>query len=146
MAPKTKTAMMNREESRERAGTAREHLQVASERYQYAIASHGPSPSVQVSASNSILAGIAAADAITGVTLGARANDQDHAMAAALLATVLPDGTALAVKLRRTLTRQVAFAVRRLLHPGKVTRDAQACKCARRIDGSSSQTELMCWT
>ena len=95
--------MMNREESRERAGTAREHLQVASERYQDAIASPGPSPSAQVSASNSILAGIAAADAITGVTLGARANDQDHAMAAALLATVLPDGTALAVKLRRLL-------------------------------------------
>ena len=90
---------MTREDSRQRAGTAREHLQVAEKRYEFAKDSAAPSSSAQVSASNSILAGIAAADAITGVALGARANDQDHAMAAVLLATVLPDGQALAVKL-----------------------------------------------
>ncbi len=32
-----------------------------------------------------------------------RANDQDHALAAALVSTVLPDGKALAVKLNRLL-------------------------------------------
>ena len=95
---------MTREDARQRAGTAREHLQVAEERYEYAKDSAAPSSSAQVSASNSILAGIAAAaDAITGVALGVRANDQNHAMAAALIATVLPDGKALAVRLSRLL-------------------------------------------
>jgi len=86
---------MTREDGRQRAGTAREHLQVAEERYEYAKDSAAPSSSAQVSASNSILAGIAAADAITGVALGVRANGQDHTAAAGLVATVLPDGKAL---------------------------------------------------
>ncbi len=94
---------MTREDGRQRAGTAREHLQVAEERYEYAKDSAAPSSSAQVSASNSILAGIAAADAITGVALGVRANDQDYTAAAGLVATVLPDGKALAVKLNRLL-------------------------------------------
>ena len=94
---------MTREDARQRAGTAREHLQVAEERYEYAKDSAAPSSGAQVSASNSILAGIAAADAITGVALGVRANDQNHAMAATLIATVLPDGKALAVRLSRLL-------------------------------------------
>ena len=94
---------MTRADSRQRAGTAREHLQVVEERYEYTKGSLAPSSSAQVSASNSILAGIAAADAITGVALGVRANDQDRAMAAALVSTVLPGGKALAVKLNRLL-------------------------------------------
>ncbi|GAA4672381.1 hypothetical protein GCM10025780_15700 [Frondihabitans cladoniiphilus] len=87
---------------RERAGAAREFLQVAEEQFAYTV---GPEPSAaaQVSASNSILAGIAASDALCGRVLGVRASDGAHAAAADLLATVLPQGRLLAVKLRRLL-------------------------------------------
>lgn len=104
MVPKLKTANMTREDSRQRAGTAREHLQVAEERYEYAKRDIAPSSNAQVSASNSILAGIAAADAITGVTLGVRANDSEHNAAVALVGTVLPDGKTLGAKLNRLLS------------------------------------------
>lgn len=66
----------------QRAGAAREHLQVALER-QELIAKHtSPLAEAQVCASNAISAGIAAADAIRGAVLGERANDQDHKAAA----------------------------------------------------------------
>lgn len=48
-------------------------------------------------------AGIAATDAICGAVLGERANDQNHRAAVELLATVKPDGSTLAGKLRRLL-------------------------------------------
>ena len=131
---------MTGEDSRQRAGTAREHLQVAEERFEYAMDSVAPSSSAQVSASNSILAGIAAADAITGVALGARANDHDHAMAAVLLATVLPDGKALAVKLSRLLRDKS------LLQYGSYCTTAKSLemlKRARALVESMDQTHML---
>ena len=88
---------------RQRAGTAREHLQVALERLAYVDRKPGPSAEAQVAASNAISAGIAATDAICGAVLGERANNQDHRAAVELLATVKPDGSTLAGRLRRLL-------------------------------------------
>jgi hypothetical protein len=88
---------------RQRAGTAREHLQVALERLALADGKPDPSAEAQVAASNAISAGIAATDAICGAVLGERANDPDHRAAIELLATVEPEGSTLAGKLRRLL-------------------------------------------
>ncbi|MDF2443383.1 MAG: hypothetical protein JWR01_1586 [Subtercola sp.] len=88
----------------ERAGTAREHLQVAQERLGYAARVEGGSAEAQVAASNAILAGIAAADAICGRALGERSNDSDHRAAVALLATVRPNGIELSLQLARLLS------------------------------------------
>jgi hypothetical protein len=62
-----------------------------------------PCAEAQVAASNAISAGIAATDAICGAVLGERSSDQDHRVAVDLLATVQPDGSRLAGKLRRIL-------------------------------------------
>ena len=83
-------------ELRQRAGTAREHLQVALERLALVDGKADPSAEAQVAASNAISAGIAATDAICGAVLGERANDQDHRAAVELLATVKPGGSTLA--------------------------------------------------
>lgn len=92
---------MTSEDVRQRAAAAREHLHVAEEYLGYAQAIDGTSAPAQVSASNAISAGIAAADAICGKNLGVRAGDQDHRAAADLLKTVRPDGPALATKFLR---------------------------------------------
>ena len=99
-----RTKKLTQSDVRQRAGTAREHLQVALERKEYIDGQIGPSAEAQVCASNAISAGIAAADAICGAVLGERANDQDHTAAADLLAAVQPNGPALAKLLRRLLT------------------------------------------
>jgi len=88
---------------RQRAGTAREHLEVALERLALVDGKLEPSAAAQVAASNAINAGIAATDAICGAVLGERANDPDHRAAVDMLATVKPDGSTLAGKLRRLL-------------------------------------------
>jgi hypothetical protein len=98
-----RTAKTSPADLRQRAGTAREHLQVALERLALVEGRPGPSAAAQVAASNAISAGIAATDAICGAVLGERANDQDHRTAVELLATVKPDGSTLAGKLRRLL-------------------------------------------
>lgn len=98
-----RTAKTTPAELRQRAGTAREHLQVARERLALVEGKPDPSAAAQVAASNAISAGIAATDAICGAVLGERANDQDHRAAVELLASVKPDGSTLAGKLRRLL-------------------------------------------
>lgn len=99
-----RTTAMKTADNRQRAGAAREHLHVVMERLEIIGSRIEPSAEAQVAASNSILAGIAAADAICGSVLGERANDQDHRAAIQLLATVMPDGPKLSAKLRRLLT------------------------------------------
>jgi len=94
---------MSAPDLRQRAGTAREHLQVAFERVDYVDGQADPSAAAQVAASNAISAGIAAADAICGAVLGERANDQDHRVSVELLATVKSGGSTLASRLRRLL-------------------------------------------
>ncbi|RFA07576.1 hypothetical protein B7R21_15430 [Subtercola boreus] len=87
----------------QRAGTAREHLQVAEERLEYSALTAIPSAEAQVAASNAISAGIAASDAICGKALGERSNESDHRVAVALLASVHPGGAELSSRLARLL-------------------------------------------
>lgn len=94
---------MTSADARERAGTAREHLRVAEQEYLTIQGTSDRYASAQVAASNAILAGIAASDAICGKALGERVSEQDHRAAGDFLATVQPGGKGLAVKLRRLL-------------------------------------------
>lgn len=88
-----------------------------------------PSAEAQVGASNAISAGIAATDAICGAVIGERANDQDHRAAVELLATVKPDGSTLAGRLRRLLKDKSLLQYGGYCTPAvarKAVRDAQA--------------------
>ena len=100
---------MSATDVRQRAATAREHLQVAWERLELAIANPGPSELAQVAASNAVLAGIAAADAICGAKLHVRANDQDHRAAVGLTATIDPGGKELSQRLLRLLRNKTTL-------------------------------------
>ena len=95
---------VNLAQARERAGLAREHLQIALERLEMCRARPERSPEAQAAASNAVLAAIAASDALCGHALGERAADQDHGTATTLIKTVQPDGVRLANKLRRLLS------------------------------------------
>ena len=124
-----RTVKMSPSDLRQRAGTAREHLQVALERLALVDGKADPSAEAQVAASNAISAGIAATDAICGAVLGERANDQDHRAAVELLATVKPDGTTLASRLRRLLKDKSLLQYGGYCTPAvarKAVRDAQA--------------------
>ena len=87
----------------QRAGAARAYLQTAEESFLLATKVDSPSADAQVSAANSVLAGIAASDAICGKVLGECASDQDHNAAVKLLASVVPDGPRISAKLGRLL-------------------------------------------
>jgi hypothetical protein len=123
---------------RQRAGTAREHLQVALERLAYVNGKADPSAEAQVAASNAISAGIAASDTICGAVLGERVNDQDHRGAVDLIATVVPNGLVLATKLRRILKDKSLLQYGGYCTPAVarvIVRDAQVLVDAMRIYG-----------
>lgn len=112
---------------RQRAATAREHLQVAHERLEMCQGQVGPSSETQVAASNAVSAAIAAADALCGHALGQRAAGQDHRDAVTMLKSVTGAGPALAPKLARllndkTLLQYGGFCTR--THAEGVTKDA----------------------
>ncbi len=94
---------MSKTEIAERAGTARQHQIVAVLTLPPADR-QGSSAEAQVAASNAVLAGIAASDALCGYAMGRRAAGQDHRDAVKLLAQVRPDGPALSRKLSRLVT------------------------------------------
>lgn len=98
----SRTSPISKPEVRERAATARQHLMLAEVSLPDAV-HYEPSLESQAAASNAILAGIAAADAICGHATGERATGQDHRDAVALLASVQPEGVALSKKLARLL-------------------------------------------
>lgn len=87
---------------RQRADTARQHLDVA-RLVAPGIDRPEPSSEAQVAASNAISAGIAAVDAICGHVLRERSNGEDHRAATGMLATIQPDGAALAKKFARLM-------------------------------------------
>jgi len=133
-----RTAKTTSAEVRQRAGAAREHLQVALERVEYGDGTADPSAAAQVAASNAISAGIAATDAICGAVLGERANDQDHRSAVELLSTVEPGGSALAGRLRRLLKDKSLLQYGGFCTPAvarTAVRDAQALVDALRRYG-----------
>ncbi|GAA2579062.1 hypothetical protein GCM10010435_64870 [Winogradskya consettensis] len=99
---------MNAIDSKQRAATAREHLAVARERLEVADIAPGPSEMAQVAASNAILSGIAAADAICGTVLGECSSDPDHRAASQMLRRVQgADG--LAAKLQQLVADKTAI-------------------------------------
>lgn len=98
---------MSSADCRQREGTAREHLDVARERQEVADARPDPSETAQVAASNAVLAGIAAADAICGTVLGVCSDEQDHRTANALLKQV-KGAEGLVVELQRLLADKTA--------------------------------------
>ncbi|EPR75393.1 hypothetical protein ADILRU_2291 [Leifsonia rubra CMS 76R] len=100
----TRTQRMTATDVAQRAGAARAHLQIAEESFLLATASAEPSADAQASAANSVLAGIAASDAICGKTLSVRPAGQDHNSATRLLADVTPDGLRISSKLGRLLS------------------------------------------
>ncbi len=100
---------MTASDVRQRAATAREHMQVVLERLDMCRDNLGPSSEAQVAASNAVSAGIAAGDALCGNALGERPADQDHRAAVAMLKQVRPDGTRLAGKLGRLLSDKSLF-------------------------------------
>lgn len=89
---------------RQRASSAREHLQVALERLDMCDGNPAPSSEAQVAASNAVLAAIAAGDALCGHAFGERSADQDHRTASDMVKRVRPDGPSLAAKLGRLLS------------------------------------------
>ncbi|WP_345711394.1 hypothetical protein [Kineococcus glutinatus] len=99
---------MSSTDCRQRAATAREHLVVARERLDVATAEPGPSEMAQVAASNAVLSGIAATDAICGSALGECSSEQDHRTATALLKRV-HGADELATKLQRLLADETAI-------------------------------------
>ncbi|WP_432505161.1 hypothetical protein [Kineococcus arenarius] len=103
-----RTRPMNRNDCRQRAATAREHLAVARKRSEVADTQPGPSEMAQVAASNAVLAGTAAADALCGAVLGECSHEQDHRTATSLLRRV-EGADGLAAKLQRLLADKSAL-------------------------------------
>ena len=86
---------------------ARSRRQDAEELLSAAQATVGATPeSRKASTAISVLAAIAAADAVCGAALGRYSRGQDHRAATDLLQTVSPDGPALASALRRVLSHK----------------------------------------
>lgn len=86
---------------------ARSRRQDAEELLGAAEATTGSTPGSRKAATAiSVLAAIAAADAICGAALGRYSRGQDHRAASDLLQTVSPDGPALASALRRVLSHK----------------------------------------
>ncbi len=82
-----------------RAQQARAYLEVAQSASSVAVPG-----STNVAGSNAVLAGIAAADAICGHTIGARAAGDAHAEAISLLQRATPPGSRASTHLRRLLS------------------------------------------
>lgn len=99
MAKKSSTRPMSGAEARARLKEARAFLELA----QLGVASDSPAER-KVSGSNSILAGIAAADAVCGLALGERSSGEDHAQAVALLERAVQPKMKSANSLKRLLT------------------------------------------
>jgi hypothetical protein len=91
-------------EARDRRGQARAFIDVA----EMVLTESASRHEAHVAAALAVLAAIAAADAICGLTLHRYSRGQDHAQAAKLLETVSLDDTTLPAKLRRVLASKDA--------------------------------------
>ncbi|WP_432519928.1 HEPN domain-containing protein [Kineococcus sp. SYSU DK006] len=128
MSPAGRTSDCSPSEGRVRLEQARAFLEVAElvlEESDDGLATP------QVAASPAVLCGIAASDAVCCSRLGRRSRGQDHRQAVDLLATVLPDGPAMAKDLRRLLEikDQAHYAATMVSAP----RAEQAVQWARRL-------------
>ncbi|MEZ0166814.1 hypothetical protein AB2L27_18830 [Kineococcus sp. LSe6-4] len=128
MSPSGRTSDCSPTEGRTRLEQARAFLEVA-ELIVDEIDDGLATP--QVAASLAVLSGIAASDAVCCSRLGQRSRGQDHRQAVDLLATVRPDGPAMAKDLRRLLEikDQAHYAATMV----SATRVEQAVQWARRL-------------
>jgi len=99
MARKSSTSPLSAAEARGRLKDAQAYLELA----ELGAASTSPAER-RVSGSNAILAGIAAADAICGLSLGERSSGDDHIQAAALLERAVRPRTKTVTNFRRLVT------------------------------------------
>jgi hypothetical protein len=95
----TREAACGPEDARTRSRVARTYLNLA----EIASATHEPAAR-NAAAGNAVLAAIAASDALCCRRFGRRSREQDHSMAAALLAKITPGGTKLARDLTTVLS------------------------------------------
>jgi hypothetical protein len=103
----TREAACGPDDARTRSRVARTYLNLAE------IASAASEPEGRnAAAGNAVLAAIAASDALCCRRLGRRSREQDHTVAATLLAKITPDGA----KLARDLT--TVLAVKDTAHYG----------------------------
>jgi hypothetical protein len=103
----SRAAPCGAEEARTRSRVARMYINLAE------VASATREPEARnAAAGNAVLAAIAASDALCCRRLGRRSREQDHSLAATLLAKITPDGA----KLARDLTS--VLAVRDTAHYG----------------------------
>jgi hypothetical protein len=96
----SRTSPCNRDEARTRLRTAQAYLEVAGS----VLREPGRDEYLNVAAGLSILAGIAASDALCGARLRRVHRGDDHQRAADLLRTATPDGPKLATTLGRLLS------------------------------------------
>ena len=129
MTPAGRTSSCSPSEARVRVEQARAFLEVAE--LVLDEADDGLA-TPQVAASLAVLCGIAASDAVCCSRLGRRSRGQDHHQAVDLLATVRPDGPAMAKDLRRLLEikDQAHYAATMI----SAARAEQAVQWARRLD------------
>lgn len=113
-------------------GEARAYLEAA-ELY----ASSDSAAERKVSGSNSILAGIAAADAICGLLLGERSSGEDHGQAVDLLTRALSPAKKAPNSLRRLLSEKTP--VQYGVHPVSAADAAQLAKWARDLVNEAIQ-------
>lgn len=97
-----RTRPMSLADARSRAESARRFLEVARETQTL------HEDWTDVMASNAVLAGIAASDAICGCVLRLASSGEDHAQAVELLRTATPEGPAYAKELRRLVEIKTA--------------------------------------
>lgn len=99
---KSRTQACNRQDAVNRLAQAESFLVAA----ELVTADESDVANPGVAAALAVLAGIAASDAACCAKLGVRPRGQSHADAVAVLATVAPDGTAMAKDLGRLLNRK----------------------------------------
>jgi hypothetical protein len=121
---KSATTPLSNHEARARLSEARAYLEAAD-----LYASSDSPAERKVSGSNSILAGIAAADAICGLVLGERSSSEDHGHAVALLTQAMSPAKKVPNSLRRLLSEKTP--VQYGVQPVSASDAAQLAKWAR---------------
>ena len=126
MARKSSTSPLSTGEARARLKEAQAYLELAG-----LGAASGSAAERRVSGSNAILAGIAAADAICGLTLGERSSGEDHAQAIPLLERAVGPRSKTVSSFRRLVTDKtpIQYGVR----PVSVADAAALLKWAKEI-------------
>lgn len=127
----SRTTSCSRSDARRRVEVARAYLEVSQ------LAGEEEGGFANMAAGNAVLAGIAAADAITCATLGKRHRGQDHRGAVQLLGTVTPNGAQLARHLETILAaKDLAHYGDRFITPSRLKNTRRAAE--RLVDAAEA--------